>query len=389
MKKIVLAYSGGLDTSVCVKWLKEKGFSVITFTADLGQNLDFKALRKKAHLSGAAKVYVEDLKNVFIKDFVLPALKANAIYQSKYLLATALSRPLIAKKLVEVAKRENVQYIAHGCTGKGNDQVRLEVCVNILGPKLKIVAPLREWSFQSREEEIDYALKNQLPITLTKKSPYSIDKNLWGVSIECGMLEDPALEPIKEVYQITKDPQKAPAKPKYLEIHLSKGVPCKINGKSYSLLKLISHLNKIGAEYAVGRADLIEDRLIGIKTRELYEAPAATILYTAHKELESLVLDKTTLEFKEKVALEYSKIIYNGLWFTPLKGALDRFIEYTQEKVTGKVKLKLYKGSLSIAGRSSPQSLYKKKLATYGPEDKFDRKAAEGFIKIWGLPYKR
>jgi len=389
MKKVILAYSGGLDTSCCIRWLKDKGFGVICFVADVGQERDFDHLKQKALETGAEKVFVLDLKDEFADDFVLPALKANALYEGKYFLSAALSRPLIAKYLVKIAKTQKANYVSHGCTGKGNDQVRFEVSVSILGPKLEVIAPLREWEFKSREEEIVYAKRFNIPIEVTKEKPYSIDKNLWGVSIECGVLEDIEKEPPKDIYQITKSPEDSPSKPIYLEIYFEKGVPKRIGGKSYILKDLISKLNEIGSVYGIGRSDLIENRLIGIKSREVYEAPAAKILYTAHKELESLVLDRELLHFKEVISLKYSELIYYGLWHSPLKAALDRFIEETQKNATGTVILKLYKGNCDAVSRKSKFSLYKKELATYTKEDRFNQKLSEGFIKIWSQPYKK
>lgn len=389
MKKVILAYSGGLDTSCCIKWLKEKGYDVVTFSADLGQGIDFEALKKRAIATGASKAYVKDLKEEFAREFILPALKANAIYESGYLLATALGRPLIAKHLVEVAEKEMAEFVAHGCTGKGNDQVRFEVAINILAPELRVIAPVREWELKSREAEIAYARKHNIPVEATKESPYSIDRNLWGVSIECGELEDPWQEPAKEVYQITKDLDQTPAKPRYLQIFFEKGVPRKLDDRSLDLVKLVARLNEIGGRYGVGRSDMVENRLVGIKSREVYEAPAATILHLAHKGLEALVFDRELAHFKEGLSLKYAELIYNGLWYSPLKRSLDAFFDESQKRVTGTVKLKLYKGKCEVVGRKSKYSLYKKELATYGKEDKFDQKAAEGFIKIWGLPYHK
>jgi argininosuccinate synthase len=394
MKKIVLAYSGGLDTSCAVRWLKEKkNFEVICFIADLGQGLgsgeDFAAIEARAFAAGASKVYIKNLQDEFVEDFVLPALKANAIYEGKYFLATALGRPLIAKYLVEIAHKEKADAISHGCTGKGNDQVRFEVTVGILDPKLEIIAPVREWEFKSREEEIEYANMHNIPIEVTKKKPFSIDRNIWGVSIEAGVLENLELEPPEEAYLITKSPLHMSSYPKYIEIYFEKGVPKKIDGKKYKLKNLISYLNEIGGMAGVGRADLVENRLVGIKSREIYEAPAATILYSAHKELESMVLDRELAHFKEIVSLKYSELVYYGLWYSPLKNALDKFVDSTQKHVTGSIKLKLFKGSCVPVARKSPYSLYKKDLSTYGKEDKFNQKLAEGFIRIWGMPYQR
>jgi len=388
-EKVVLAYSGGLDTSICVQWIGENyGLDVITLTVDLGQGIDLAALKRKAKASGAVKVYVVDAKYEFVNDFVFKALKAGAVYESKYLLASALGRPLIAKKLVEVAKKEGAGFVAHGCTGKGNDQVRLELGVETLNPKLKIIAPLREWKMKSREEEIEYARTHKIPVEVTKKSPYSIDRNLWGVSIECGALEDPGTEPPEDAYQITINPQNAPEKEVRLEIEFEKGIPKKINGKLYQPVDLIGKLNQLGAKHGVGRIDLVENRLVGIKSREVYESPAASILHKAHKALESLVLDRELAHFKELISLKYAESIYYGLWFSELREALDGFVEVTQKNITGRVKLELYKGNCTVTAMSSPYSLYKKKLATYGEEDEFDQSLAKGFIKIWGMPYK-
>ncbi len=393
MRKIVLAYSGGLDTSCAVRWLKEQGYEVICFVADLGQGLgegeDFAAIEARALVAGASKVYIKDLQDEFVQDFVLPALKANAIYEGKYLLATALGRPLIAEYLVEIAHKEKANAVAHGCTGKGNDQVRFEVTIGILDPKLEIIAPVRVWEFKSREEEIEYAHMYNIPIDVSKKKPYSIDRNIWGISIEAGVLENLEQEPPEDAYLITKSPTRDTTYPKYIEIYFEKGVPKKIDGKTYKLKTLINQLNEIGGLYGVGRTDLVENRLVGIKSREVYEAPAATILYIVHKELESLVLDRELAHFKEIVSLKYSELVYYGLWYSPLKEALDSFVNSTQKHVTGSIKLKLFKGSCIPVGRKSPNSLYKKGLSTYGKEDKFDQRLAEGFIKIWGMPYKR
>ena len=388
-KKVVLAYSGGLDTSCCLKWLKDRGFDVICFMADLGQREDFSVIKKRAISTGASKVYIKDLKNEFIKDFVYPSLKANAVYEEKYLLATALGRPLIAKYLVDIAHKENAGYVSHGCTGKGNDQVRIEVTVGILDPRLKIIAPVREWNLKTREQEIDYAKKNKIPVDVTKKKPYSIDLNLWGVSIEAGVLEDPWVEPPKDIYLWTEDPKDAPNKPTYCTIEFNKGIPIKVNGRKYSSAGLIDKVCGLASDNGVGRYDLVENRLVGIKSREIYEAPAGTVLYLAHKELESLVLDRETAHLKKMISLKYAQIIYQGLWYSEMKKSLDGFIESTQKKVTGSVRIKLYKGNCVCVGRKSRHSLYKKELATYGKGDKFDPKLAEGFIKMFSLVYKK
>jgi len=393
MKKVVLAYSGGLDTSCAVRWLKERGYEVVCFVADLGQGgasgEDFAKIEERALSAGASKVYIKDLQAEFIQDFILPALKANAIYEGKYLLATALGRPLIAKYLVQVAHKEKAQAVAHGCTGKGNDQVRFEVTVGILDPRLEIIAPVRVWEFTSRDEEIEYARKHAIPIDVTKKKPYSIDRNIWGISIEAGVLEDLEQEPPEDAYLITKSPTQMSSYPKYVEIYFEKGVPKKIDGKAITIKHLINQLNEIGASHGIGRSDLVENRLVGIKSREIYEAPAGTILYTAHKELESLVVDRELAHFKECISLKYAELVYYGLWYSPLKNALDAFVDSVQEYVTGSVKLKMFKGNCVAVARRSPHSLYKKELSTYGKEDKFDQRLAEGFIRIWGMPYKR
>jgi argininosuccinate synthase len=392
MKKVVLAYSGGLDTSCIVRWLKDQGYEPVCFMADLGQGLgkgeDLNAIEERALSAGASKVYIKDLQDEFLKDYCMPALLAGAAYEGRYLLATALGRPLIAKYLVDIAHREKAGAIAHGCTGKGNDQVRLEVGATTLAPNLNIIAPVRVWEFKSREEEIEYAKKHNITIDVTKKKPYSIDRNIWGISIEAGALEDLGQEPPEDTYIITKKSTLQLSYPKYIEVYFEKGIPKKIGGKSYKLKELVSYLNEIGGLHGIGRVDMIENRLVGIKSREVYEAPAASILHIAHKELESLVLDRELTHFKEIVSLKYSELVYNGLWFSPLREALDKFVSTTQKKVTGTIKLKLFKGSCVAVSRSSKYSLYKKELSTYGKEDKFDQKLAEGFIKIWGMPYK-
>ncbi|MFA5142683.1 MAG: argininosuccinate synthase [Candidatus Omnitrophota bacterium] len=387
-KKVVLAYSGGLDTSVIIKWLSNKGYEVIAYMADVGQGSDFAVYKRRALATGAVKVVVDDLKDEFVKDFVFKALKADAVYENNYLLATALSRPVIAKGLVRTAREEGAWYVAHGCTGKGNDQVRFEVTVNSLDPSLKILAPVREWELKTRSEEIEYAKDNLIPIDTTKKKPYSIDVNLWGISIESGRLEDPYYEPDEDIYQLTKGIDKARPRPVYVEIEFKKGVPFKLNGKAMDGVRLITRLGRIAGDAGVGRSDMIENRLVGIKSREIYEAPAGWALLTAHRALESLVLDRETLHFKEIVAQKYAELTYYGLWYTPLKEALDKFVDATQGCVNGTVRLKLHKGNCSIAGRKSPNSLYKKELATYEEGDKFDQSLAKGFIEIWGLPYR-
>jgi argininosuccinate synthase len=387
-KKVVLAYSGGLDTSVIIKWLARKGYEVIAYMADVGQGCDFGLYKKRAIATGASKVFVEDLRDEFARDFVFPSLKANAVYEDAYLLATALSRPIIAKGLVETAHSQKAGYVAHGCTGKGNDQVRFEVTVRSLDPKLKILAPVREWEMKTRSEEIDYAKKNNIPIDASKAKPYSIDVNLWGISIESGKLEDPYHEPDEDIYQLTKGVDKAGAKPVYVEIEFKKGVPVKLNGKAMGPVALITKLAAIAGAAGVGRSDMIENRLVGIKSREIYEAPAGWTLLSAHRALEALVLDRETLHFKSMIAAKYAELVYYGLWYTPLKEALDKFVDQTQGKVNGTVRLKLHKATCAVVGRKSPDSLYKKELATYEKGDVFDQSLAKGFIELWGLPYR-
>ena len=387
MKKVVLAYSGGLDTSCAIPWLKDKGYDVIAFIADVGQGSDFSDIKKRALKTGASKVYVLDLQKEFVQDYVFPALKAEAVYENKYFLATALSRPLIAKHQVLVAKKEGASAVAHGCTGKGNDQVRFEVTARLMKPDIEIIAPVRIWEFKTRDQEMDYLKDRGIAIDVTKKSPYSVDINLFGRSIECGILEDPWQEPPEEIYYLTRNPLKAPNEPTYITVDFEKGIPIKINGKKYDAVKLIHELNKIGGQNSVGRVDMVENRLVGIKSREIYENPAGTILHTAHRELESLVIDRETLHYKQPLSLKYAEMIYYGLWETPLKKQLDEYFNKVNERVTGTVRLKLYKGQCSVVGRKSPLSRYKEKLATYGDKDIFDQSLADGFIKLWGMPY--
>ena len=389
MKKVVLAYSGGLDTSCAVKWLNEQyGLDVICFSAFIGEVKDRNKLMKRAKAAGALKTYITDLKQEFAKDFIIPALWAHARYEGKYPLATALGRPLIAKHLAEIAKKEGAEFVAHGCTGKGNDQVRLEVGVRTLNPDLKIIAPLREWEFKTREEEIEYAKDREIPVDVTKASPYSIDKNIWGIAIEAGILEDAWVEPPEDAYVMTKACSKTPKKPRYLVIEFVKGVPVKVNGKHMPLVPLIEYLNKVAGDYGVGRFDMIENRLVGIKSREIYEAPAAEVLLKAHEELEGFVMDREFVHYKRLLSEKYAQLAYFGLWFSPLKLALDEFFKSNQHRVTGKVRIKLDRGHAVCVGRESKNSLYSKKLATYSKGDAFDRKASVGFMKIWGLPYE-
>ncbi|TDO94336.1 argininosuccinate synthase [Halanaerobium saccharolyticum] len=387
IKKILLAYSGGLDTSVAIKWLQDKyDAEIITYTAHLGQPQDWDAVEEKAMATGAAKAYIDDIREEFITDYVYPALKVNAMYQEKYPLATALARPLIAKRMVEVAKKEGVDALAHGCTGKGNDQVRFEVSFKALAPEMEIIAPLRDWEFVSRDAEIEYAEANGIPVKATKDSPYSIDQNLWGISIECGVLEDPWNEPPADAYQWTRDVDDTPDEAKYITIDFEKGVPAALDGEKMEPIALVEKLNELGSEYGVGRIDMVEDRLVGIKSREIYEAPAGEILITAHKALEDLTLDRDTKNYKAEMAAKYAELTYNGLWFSPLRDALDAFVDKSQETVTGTVKVKLYKAKCTLAGRKSEYSLYEHGLATYDESDNFDHKSAPGFINLWALP---
>jgi argininosuccinate synthase len=389
MKKVILAYSGGLDTSCLIKWLQQKEYQVVALIADVGQQEDFSVIKERALKTGAAKVYVLDLQKEFVADYVFPALKAGAIYENKYLLATALSRPLIAKHQVQIAAKEKATTVAHGCTGKGNDQVRFETTVGLLNPKLEQLAPLRTWEFKTRDEEIDYAKKHNIPVSVTKKSPYSIDTNLYGRAIECGILEDPWAEPPEEVFALTVSPQKAPNKATYIEIGFKQGEPIQIDGETLSPVALIHRLNEIGGTNGVGRMDMIENRLVGIKSREVYENPAGTILHTAHQALEDLVLDRESLHFKQGMAQKYAEMIYYGLWETPLRQQLDAYVTKTQEDITGTIRLKLIKGNCQVVGRKSPNTRYREALATYGKKDIFDQKLAEGFNRLWRMPYDR
>jgi argininosuccinate synthase len=387
-EKVVLAYSGGLDTSVIVKWLTRRNWRVIAFMADVGQSENLAPLVKRAKGAGAHDVVVKDLREEFVREYVWPALQAHAVYEGEYLLATSLSRPIIAKHMVDVAHKMGAKAIAHGCTGKGNDQVRFEVTARIFDPSLKILAPVRVWEFRSREEEIDYAKRHKIPVDVTKKSPYSIDQNLWGTSIEAGVMEDPWVEPPADTFRSIVAPEKAPNRAAYVEVSFQRGVPVKVNGASLKPVALIERLHKLGAAHGIGRTDMIESRVVGIKSREVYEAPAGTILLAAHQELERLVLDRRLLQAKQGISATYAELVYSGLWFTPLKRALDVFVKETQKRVTGTVRLKLYKGKCQVVGRKSPYALYKEKLATYTSKDAFDQSHSEGFIKLFGLSYE-
>ncbi len=386
--KVVLAYSGGLDTSAAIRWIADKyKIDVIALSIDLGAEREYEAIRQKAVKVGAVKAILVDAKETFIKDFVFPALQADAIYEGQYTLATAIARPLIAKLLVETALKEGATAVAHGCTGKGNDQVRFDVSVAALAPQLKVIAPAREWNM-TREETIKYAKRYGIPVPVTVASPYSTDENLWGKSIECGVLEDPWAEPPEEVFTWTKSPNDAPNKPGYVEIGFQRGIPTSLDGERMNGVELVEELNGLAGKHGVGRVDHVENRLVGIKSREVYEAPAATVLLAAHLALEQMTLSKDQLRFKAKVAQEYADLIYNGLWFSALHQDLAAYVKSTQRYVSGTVRVKLFKGKATVVGRKSPRSLYSYKLATYDEADQFDQSASVGFIQIFGLPVK-
>lgn len=387
-EKILLAYSGGLDTSVAIHWLKEKyGCEVIAVTVDVGQSDDLKDAMRRAKAIGASRAWMIDAKKEFADNYVLPALKANALYEGNYPLSTAIARPLIVEKLVEMAKRLDCTTIAHGCTAKGNDQVRFEVSIMALAPDMGIMAPVREWKM-TREEEIVYAKDHDIPIPVSVEKPYSIDESIWGRAIECGVLEDPWMEPPEDIFEWTNGIDTSPEAPEYVEIGFFQGKPISLNGTQMGFLDLIAKLNDIAGNHGVGRIDHIENRLVGIKSREVYEAPAAILLIKAHQDLESLVMAKDLLHYKRVIEQHYSDLIYNGLWFSPLRDAMDAFVEKTQDTVTGTVKVKLFKGSSVVVGRESPYSLYNTALSTYAKGDEFDHSSAKGFIYIWGLPLK-
>ena len=386
--KTVLAYSGGLDTSVCIKWIQEKYDSeVITLTVDVGQKRNFKLIEERAKKLGVLKHYYIDAKEEFVLNYVFPAIKANAMYEGVYPLSSALSRPLIASKLVEIAEKEGASAVAHGCTGKGNDQVRFEVTIHALNPELKVIAPVREWNL-NREDEVKYLKESGLDIEIEQGGVYSIDQNLWGRSIEGGVLEHPDVEPPEDIYEWTSPIEKTPQEPQYVKIGFSKGVPTQIDGESMKPVELIRELNVIAGRHGIGRIEHLEDRLVGIKSREVYECPAALVLLKAHKDLEKSILTRRELEFKSLVDDEWSRLVYFGLWMDPLREDLEVFINSTQERVSGEVKLKLYKGNALVVGRSSKNMLYDLNLATYGLESTFNQKASEGFIELWGLQTK-
>ncbi|RJQ32361.1 MAG: argininosuccinate synthase [Peptococcaceae bacterium] len=389
MKKVVLAYSGGLDTSIIIPWLKGNyGCEVVAMVADLGQGEELAPLREKAIKSGAARIYIEDVKHEFVTGYIFPTLRAGAVYEGKYLLGTSMARPLIAKKLVEIAEAEGAGAVAHGATGKGNDQVRFELTVKALAPHLEIIAPWREWGIRSREDAIDYAAARGIPVPVTRERPYSMDRNLWHLSHEGGDLEDPAKEPPDDVLLLTVPPEHAPDRPAYVKIEFEQGIPKKVDGETLDPVSLIEKLNVLGGANGVGIVDMVENRLVGMKSRGVYETPGGTILYLAHRELELLTLDRTTLHYKEQVAARYAELVYDGVWFSPLREALDAFVDVTQRTVTGTVRMKLYKGNCTPAGVTSPYSLYDQELSTFGRDEIYDQKDAGGFINLFGLPLK-
>jgi len=386
-KRLVLAYSGGLDTSVAIHWLAERDYEVLALAIDLGEAKDLDAIQRRALKHGATKSFVVDARDLFLRHFVWPTLQAGALYEGRYPLATALGRPLIAKLMVDLAREEGAVAVAHGCTGKGNDQVRFDVATGALAPDLEVVAPVREWGM-TREEEIDYARQHGVEVPATFESPYSTDVNLWGRSVEAGVLEDPWQEPPPEVFAWTVDAEKAPAKAAYAEVKFEHGVPVALDGEELTAVELVSRLNAVGGEHGVGRIDMVENRLVGIKSREIYEAPAAVILHLAHRALEDMVLSKESLRSKARMADEYADLIYNGLWFSAHHQDLAAFVRSTQRFVTGEIRVRLHRGTAVVVGRRSEHSLYSTSLATYGKGDAFDHKAAEGFIGVFGLPLR-
>jgi argininosuccinate synthase len=389
VRKVVLAYSGGLDTSVIVPWLKNNyGCEVVCVTANIGQEEELDGLEEKAMASGASKCYVEDLREEFITEFIYPTLRAGAIYERKYLLGTSFARPLIARRQVEIAELENADAVAHGCTGKGNDQVRFELTYQALNPRLQVIAPWREWNIRSREDALDFAAEYHVPVAATETSIYSRDRNIWHISHEGGILEDPWAEPEEPMYQLTVSPENAPDQPEYVEIDFVEGLPKRLNGQAMGPIGLLKTLNQSGAKHGIGRIDLVENRLVGMKSHGVYETPGGTILVEAHQGLEQICLDKELHHYKQKIALKYAELVYNGQWFSPLREALDAFVDVTQRQVTGEVRLKLYKGNVILVGRRSPYSLYREDYATFGEEDVYNQHDAEGFIKLYGLPTK-
>lgn len=390
MSKVVLAYSGGLDTSIIIPWLKENydNCEVIAVCGDVGQGDELDVVHDKALASGASKVYIADLKEEFVRDYVYPVIRSGAIYEGGYLLGTSCARPLIAKALVEVAKKEGADYIAHGATGKGNDQVRFELTIKALSPETKIIAPWRIWDIKSREDAVDFANAHNIPVPVTKKRPYSMDRNVLHLSHEGADLEDPANEPLDDLYLICNRPEDAPNEPEYITLTFEKGNAVKLNGEELTPLAMLEKLNELGAKHGIGILDIVENRLVGMKSRGVYETPGGTILHVAHQGLESLTLDRSTMEFKAHAAVKYAQLVYDGLWYTPLKEALDAFIDKTQETCSGEVRLKLYKGSVTTAGMTSPYSLYNEEFVTFGEDEVYNQADAEGFINLFGLPLK-
>lgn len=390
MSKVVLAYSGGLDTSIIIPWLKENydNCEVIAVCGDVGQGDELDVVHDKALASGASKVYIADLKEEFVRDYVYPVIRSGAIYEGGYLLGTSCARPLIAKALVEVAKKEGADYIAHGATGKGNDQVRFELTIKALSPETKIIAPWRIWDIKSREDAVDFANAHNIPVPVTKKRPYSMDRNVLHLSHEGADLEDPANEPLDDLYLICNRPEDAPDEPEYITLTFEKGNAVKLNGEALTPLAMLEKLNELGAKHGIGILDIVENRLVGMKSRGVYETPGGTILHVAHQGLESLTLDRSTMEFKAHAAVKYAQLVYDGLWYTPLKEALDAFIDKTQETCSGEVRLKLYKGNVTTAGMTSPYSLYNEEFVTFGEDEVYNQADAEGFINLFGLPLK-
>ena len=390
MSKVVLAYSGGLDTSIIIPWLKENydNCEVIAVCGDVGQGDELDVVHDKALASGASKVYIADLKEEFVRDYVYPVIRSGAIYEGGYLLGTSCARPLIAKALVEVAQKEGADYIAHGATGKGNDQVRFELTIKALSPETKIIAPWRIWDIKSREDAVDFANAHNIPVPVTKKRPYSMDRNVLHLSHEGADLEDPANEPLDDLYLICNRPEDAPDEPEYITLTFEKGNAVKLNGEELTPLAMLEKLNELGAKHGIGILDIVENRLVGMKSRGVYETPGGTILHVAHQGLESLTLDRSTMEFKAHAAVKYAQLVYDGLWYTPLKEALDAFIDKTQETCSGEVRLKLYKGNVTTAGMTSPYSLYNEEFVTFGEDEVYNQADAEGFINLFGLPLK-
>ncbi len=390
VNKVVLAYSGGLDTSVIVPWLKNNydNCEVICFTADLGQEEELNGLEEKAIASGAGKLVVADLREEFLRGYVFPTMQAGAVYEREYLLGTSIARPLIAQKMVELAENEGADAVAHGCTGKGNDQVRFELTVMALNPKLQVIAPWREWDIRGREDAIQYATKYNIPLAQTEKDIYSRDRNIFHLSHEGGPLENPWNEPEKEMFRLTANPEDAPDEPEYIEIGFEKGNPVSLNGEKLSAVELFTRLNTVAGAHGIGRVDIVENRLVGMKSRGVYETPAGTVIFRAHQALESICLDKYTMHYKDFVAVKYAELVYNGMWFMQLRQALDAFVQQTQQTVTGSVRLKLFKGNTIIAGRQSPYSLYREDYASFGEDDVYNQQDAHGFIQLFGLPLK-